>query len=77
MKKLSNTEAELKKKMLLIKKTCNNALISLTEMIRNALGDDNFACVVFVDLQMQKAYDTVNHAIPGLRKLHAWLQPCM
>ena len=34
----------------------NHALISLTEMIRNALDNSNFACGVFIDLQ--KAFDT-------------------
>ena len=37
------------------------ALINLTEMIRNALDNGNFACGVFIDLQ--KAFDTVNHDI--------------
>ena len=39
----------------------NHVLISLTEMIRNALDNGNFACGVFIDLQ--KAFDTVNHDI--------------
>ena len=39
----------------------NRALISLTEMIRNALDNGNFACGVFIDLQ--KAFDSVNHDI--------------
>ena len=39
----------------------NHALISLTEMIRNALDNGNFACGVFIDLQ--KTFDTVNHDI--------------
>ena len=39
----------------------NHALISLTEMIRNAPDNGNFACGVFIDLQ--KAFDTVNHDI--------------
>ena len=30
-------------------------------MIRNALDNDNFACRVFIDLQ--EAFDTVNHDI--------------
>ena len=39
----------------------NHALISLTEMIRNALDYGKFLCGVFIDLQ--KAFDTVNHDI--------------
>ena len=39
----------------------NHALISLTEMIRNALDNSNFACGIFIDLQ--KAFDTVDHEI--------------
>ena len=39
----------------------NHALISLTEMILSALDNDQFACGVFIDLQ--KAFDTVNHKI--------------
>ena len=39
----------------------NHAVISLTEMIRNALENGNFACGVFIDLQ--KVFDTVNHGI--------------
>ena len=39
----------------------NHALISLTEMITNALDNGNFACGVFIDLQ--KAFDTVSHDI--------------
>ena len=39
----------------------NHALVSLTEMTRNAFDNDNFACGVFIDLQ--KAFDTVNHDI--------------
>ena len=38
-----------------------HALISLTDEIRAALDDDKFACGVFIDLQ--KAFDTVNHNI--------------
>ena len=37
------------------------ALISLTEMIRNALDNDKFTCGVFIDLQ--RTFDTVNHDI--------------
>ena len=39
----------------------NHALISLTEMIRNALDNGNFACGVFIDLQ--KAFDTISFLI--------------
>ena len=39
----------------------NHALISLTEMMRQALDGDKFACAVSTDLQ--KAFDTVDHGI--------------
>ena len=39
----------------------NHALIDITEKIRNALDNKKHACGVFVDLQ--KAFDTVNHNI--------------
>ena len=37
------------------------ALINITENTRNALDDGNIGCGVFVDLQ--KAFDTVDHKI--------------
>ena len=37
------------------------ALINITENIRKALDDGNIGCGVFVDLQ--KAFDTVDHQI--------------
>ena len=39
----------------------DQALINITEKIRKALDNGNFACGVFLDLQ--KAFDTVNHEI--------------
>ena len=39
----------------------SHALINITEIIRKALDDGNIGCGVFVDLQ--KAFDTVDHQI--------------
>ena len=39
----------------------NHALTNLTEMIRKALDEGKLACRVFIDLQ--KAFDTVDHDI--------------
>ena len=43
------------------KHSTNHALIDITESIRKALDNGKFACGVFIDLQ--KAFDTVNHHI--------------
>ena len=43
------------------KHSTNHALLSLTEDIRNALDNNYFAIGVFIDLQ--KAFDTVDHEI--------------
>ena len=48
------------------KHSTNHALISITEQIREALDNNKFAVGIFVDVQ--KAFDTVNHTIL-LRKL--------
>ena len=37
----------------------NHALVSLTESIKNSLDNKHFGCGIFIDLQ--KAFDTVNH----------------
>ena len=39
----------------------NHAIISLTEHIRNLLDNGHYVCGIFVDLE--KAFDTVNHKI--------------
>ena len=39
----------------------NHALVSLTEAIKNSLDNKKFGCGIFIDLQ--KAFDTVNHEI--------------
>ena len=43
------------------KHSVEHALISLTETIRNTLDNKKFGCGIFLDLQ--KAFDTVNHVI--------------
>ena len=43
------------------KYSVNHALIKITESIRSALDDGKTACGIFIDLQ--KAFDTVNHSI--------------
>ena len=43
------------------KHATNHALIEITEKVRKALDNDEYACGIFVDLQ--KAFDTVNHKI--------------
>ena len=43
------------------KHSTNHALIDITEKIRSPLDQNIFACGVFIDLQ--KAFDTVNHDI--------------
>ena len=43
------------------KHSTKHALIQITEAIRKSIDDGNLACGVFIDLQ--KAFDTVNHKI--------------
>ena len=52
------------------KHSTNHALFSITEMIRDALDNSNFACGIFIDLQ--KAFDTVDHQIL-LKKLEHYV----
>ena len=46
----------------------SHALINITENIRKALDDGNIGCGVFVDLQ--KAFDTVDHQILSAKLSH-------
>ena len=39
----------------------NHALVSITERIKSLLDDTQFVCGIFIDLE--KAFDTVNHEI--------------
>ena len=43
------------------KHSTNHALIDITENVKSALDNKIHACGIFVDLQ--KAFDTVNHKI--------------
>ena len=38
-----------------------HGLISLTERIKRTIDDSNYGCGIFIDLE--KAFDTVNHSI--------------
>ena len=50
------------------KYSTNHALLSIVEQIRTNLDNKKFACGVFVDLQ--KAFDTVNHKILLAKLMH-------
>ena len=49
-----------------------HALISLTDEIRYALDQNKIACGIFIDLQ--KAFDTVDHFIWGLRRSNHFIR---
>ena len=61
----------------------NHALVSLTEAIKNSLDNRKFGCGIFIDLQ--KAFDTVNHNILWMRLEHYrirgttldWFKSCL
>ena len=46
----------------------SHALVSLTEAINNSLDNRKFGCGIFIDLQ--KAFDTVNHNILLMKLEH-------
>ena len=50
----------------------SHALINITENIRKALDDGKIGCGVFVDLQ--KAFDTVDHQILLANLNHYWIR---
>ena len=61
----------------------SHTLINITQNIRKALDDDNIGCTVFVDLQ--KAFDTINHHILLAKLNHygicgvsnVWFKSCL
>ena len=50
----------------------SHVLINITENIRKALDDGNIGCGVFVDLQ--KAFDTLDHQILLAKLNHYWIR---
>ena len=52
----------------------DHALVSLTEAIRNTLDNKRFGCGIFIDLQ--KAFDTVNHKILLSKLEHYGVRGC-
>ena len=56
------------------KNATNDALIEITEKVRKALDNNEYACGIFVDLQ--KAFDTVNHKILIKKLEHYGIRGC-
>ena len=52
----------------------DHALVSLTEVIRDTLDNKRFGCGIFIDLQ--KAFDTVNHKILLAKLEHYGVRGC-
>ena len=52
----------------------DHALVSLTEAVRNTLDNKRFGCGIFIDLQ--KAFDTVNHRILLPKLEHYGIRGC-
>ena len=52
----------------------DHALVSLTETVRNTLDNKRFGCGIFIDLQ--KAFDTVNHNILLSKLEHYGVRGC-
>ena len=52
----------------------DHALVSMTEDIRNTLDNKKFGCGIFIDLQ--KAFDTVNHQILLSKLEHYGIRGC-
>ena len=53
----------------------DHALVSLTEAVRYTLDNKRFGCGIFIDLQ--KAFDTVNHKILLLKLEHYRIRGCV
>ena len=52
----------------------DHALVSLTEAVRNTLDSKRLGCGIFIDLQ--KAFDTVNHRILQSKLVHYGIRGC-
>ena len=52
----------------------DHSLVSLTEAVRNTLDNKRFGCGIFIDLQ--KAFDTVNHKILLSKLEHYGIRGC-